>query len=93
MFQIQLDAGTTPATHNNIYKKISKKLNKPEELKTIRVKNIKYYGTNKNLPDKLTLDISKYNDIPKGFGNLNCKVYRAIKEKTGREAISCQLVV
>lgn len=57
----------------------------------LRVKNIKYYGSNKDLPTKLTLDVSKYNDIPKGFGNLNCKVYRAIKEKTGREAISCQI--
>lgn len=58
---------------------------------TIKVKDIKYYGSDKDLPKKLTLDISKYNDIPKGFGNLNCKVYRAIKEMTGREAISCRI--
>lgn len=58
---------------------------------TIKVKDIKYYGSEKDLPKKLTLDISKYNQIPKGFGNLNCKVYRAIKEKTGREAVSCRI--
>ena len=57
----------------------------------VKVKDIKYYGSNKDLPKCLNLDISKYNDIPSGFGNLNCKVYRAIKEKTGREAISCRL--
>ncbi len=65
-------------------------LNK-NKVKKVRVKDIRYYGSNKDLPKRLTLDISKYSDIPVGFGNLNCKVYRAIKEKTGREAISCRL--
>jgi hypothetical protein len=60
-------------------------------LKTVKVKDIKYYGEDKDLPSALILDISKYEHIPKGFGNLNCKVYRAIKEMTGREAKSCRL--
>lgn len=56
--------------------------------------DIKYYGNNKNLPKELTLDLNSYEwskTIPYGLGNLNAKVYRAIKQETGREAKSCKV--
>lgn len=39
----------------------------------------------------MTLDISKYDHLPHGMINLNARVYRAIKEKTGFEAKSCSI--
>lgn len=60
----------------------------------IKVFDIKYKDSNKNFPKELELNFEQYewNDkIPIGFGNLNSKIYLAIKEITGCESISCRL--
>ena len=60
---------------------------------TCRIYNIVYKPNgilNGVLPTEITIDINKYSaDV--GFGNLNSKVYQAIKNIIGYEAESCRV--
>lgn len=60
----------------------------------IEIIDILYKEPDEKLPKSLKIDLDKFiwaKDIPVGFGNLNSKVFRAIKEITGCEAVSCKL--
>lgn len=58
------------------------------------VYDIKYkVNKKKKLPSQFVVDLKKFSwhdKIPVGLGNLNSKLYRAIKEITGCEATSCK---
>lgn len=56
--------------------------------------DIKYESSRKDLPTELIIDLERFSwckDVPVGFGNLNSKVRRAIKEITGCYPTSCKL--
>lgn len=51
------------------------------------------YKNNKQGPTEVIVDLDGFSwskDIPVGLGNLNSKVYKAIKEVTGLEIDSCK---
>ena len=57
---------------------------------TCRIYNIKYKEPNSSLPVEIVVDLNKYSaDV--GFGNMNSKAYKAIKDITGFEAESCNV--
>jgi len=58
-----------------------------------RIYDIVYVNPRGDLPSEIHIETSKFewfDEIPYGFGNLNCKLGRIIKEVTGSESISCK---
>jgi hypothetical protein len=58
-----------------------------------RIYDIEYESDRKDLPTEIEVETDKFewfNDIPIGFGNLNCKLSRMIKEITGCNSRSCK---
>jgi len=58
-----------------------------------RIYDIVYETPRGDLPTEIHVDISKFewfDDIPVGFGNLNSKLGRIIKEVTGSASHSCK---
>jgi len=52
------------------------------------------YKNNIQGPNNVIVNLENYEwckDIPVGFGNLNCKAYKVIKEITGLEINSCKV--
>lgn len=59
-----------------------------------RLYDIDYEVKRGDLPTEIIVNLDKFpwiNDIDVGFGNLNCKVHRAIKEITGCNSLSCKV--
>lgn len=54
------------------------------------------YRENQSGPSEIVIDLDSFSwskDIPVGFGNLNSKVYKAVKEVTGLEIDVCKVDV
>lgn len=56
-----------------------------------RLYDIVYKEPREDLPSEIITDLSKFDWVDKGLGNLNSKAYLAIKAITGCESISCKL--
>ena len=59
-----------------------------------RLYDIRYEYHREDLPTEIIVELDKFpwiNDIDTGFGNLNCKAHRAIKEITGVNSLSCKV--
>ena len=59
-----------------------------------RLYDIKYESDRTDLPTEIIVDLTKFSwfdEIPVGFGNLNSKASRAVKDITGCNSLSCKV--
>jgi len=57
-----------------------------------RIYDIEYEISRQDLPVEIIVDLDKFNyEVEPGMGNLNHKVYRAIRDITGCKALNCKV--